>query len=213
MSQQVLRIVRPTKIELIRLRRRLRIARRLHKVLKDRLVILTQEFISLIKDALELRRIVHKSLSKCDELLINSLSTTSPKDMEVLADNVYHYVNLVVGSRVVAGVRVPLIEIERKLDNDVLVTKPLNVVSTVKCYYDVIEKVIKLAEIERSIYRVGAEVSRVKRRVNALEYILIPRIENTIKFLEMKFEEREREDKTRLKKVKELLQRRGGFRS
>ena len=213
MSQQVLRIVRPTKIELIRLRRRLRIARRLHKVLKDRLVILTQEFISLIRDALELRRAVHKGLSKCDELLIKTLSAIPVSDAEVFADTAYEYMNLILGSRVVAGVRVPLIEVERRLDRDIITSRPVSLTLTLRCYEDAMDKLVKLAETESSILRIGAEVSRVKRRVNALEYILIPRIENTIRFLEMKFEEREREDKIRLKKVKELLFRRGVTRS
>lgn len=210
MSQQVIRIVRPTKIELIRLRRRLTIARRLHKVLKDRLVILTQELISLIRDALSLRREIHNGLDICDEKLAEALSVSTLRDAEVLAVTLYEKFQVIVGSRVSAGVRVPLLDVEFSEYSDALTRKPLSLIDAARCYRSIIEKIVKLTEIEYSILRIGSEVSRVKRRVNALEYILIPRLINTIKFLEMKFEEREREDKIRLKKVKELLLRKAG---
>jgi len=209
MSQQMLRISRPTKIELIRLRRRVKVAKRLHKVLKDRLIILTQELISLIKDSLSLRALIHKEVVECGKLLLDGLSVATPQTIGVYSSVRYSRVTAVLGSRVVAGVRVPLIEVEREegpLDPS---TFPLTLLDAGRCYDKLTEDVLRLAEMEISIVKLGREVARVKRRVNALENILIPRMENTIRFLEMKFEEREREDKTRLKKVKEILARRG----
>ncbi len=209
MSQQILRIARPTKIELIRLRRRLRIARRLHKVLKDRLIILTQELISLIREAIRLRDEVSKYTGECYDLLIKTLLIHRFEDLEVFSNARFTRSEVVIGSRVVAGTRVPLIDINKELKRLEL----SNFISSSlldcgECFDKLLERIIRLAEVEESVIRLGNEVARVKRRVNALENILIPRIENTIKFLEMKFEEREREDKMRLKKVKEILERR-----
>jgi len=204
-SQQILRIARPTKIELIRLKRRVKVARRLHRVLKDRLIILIQELISLIKRSLELRTKVHEELVRCEELLLDALSVSTPQVIEVYAGTRYSRVSTVVGSRVVAGVRVPLIEVEREEGVVDSAAYPLTLHDVGRCFDEVIEDVSRLAEMEISIVKLGVEVSRIKRRANALENILIPRMENTIRFLEMKFEEREREDKMRLKKVKELL--------
>ncbi len=206
--QQTIRIVRPTKIELIRLRKRLRIARRLHKVLKDRLIILTQELIGLIREAIELRNSCHSKIVMCMYNTINTLFYVDPHRLSLLGDY-YRVISLVMGQRVVAGVRVPLLEVEEKiLDKSILSLVPLSAINTLKSCYDLMKDLVKLAELESSIMKIGREVLRVKRRVNALEYILIPRIEATIKFLEMKFEEREREDKVRLKRVKEILARR-----
>lgn len=209
MSQQILRIARPTKIELIRLRRRLRIAKRLHKVLKDRLIILTQELISLIREAIKLRSEVGKYVGECYDLLIKTLLIYRFEDLEVFSNSRFIRSEVIIGSRVVAGTRVPLIDINkelRRLELSGFISSSL--MDCGECFDKLLERIIRLAEVEESVIRLGNEVARVKRRVNALENILIPRIENTIKFLEMKFEEREREDKMRLKKVKEILERR-----
>ncbi len=209
MSQQILRIARPTKIELIRLRRRLRIAKRLHKVLKDRLIILTQELISLIRDAIELREEVNEYVGKCYDSLIKVLMISRFEDVLSYANSRFLRSEVVIGSRVVAGTRVPLIDLRRELRKTEFGSfVNTSLIMSSECFDELLSRVARLAEVEESVIKLGNEVARVKRRVNALENILIPRIENTIKFLEMKFEEREREDKMRLKKVKELLARR-----
>ncbi len=211
MSQQVLRIARPTKIELIRLKRRVKVARRLHKVLKDRLIILTQELIMLVKDAVRLRGEVHGKLVECGELMLKALPASTPSDIKSFFSTRYSSVKVVSGTRVVAGVKVPLIDVERVSGGVEGASYPLPLTRVAECMDELLDRVLRLGEVEESIARLGAEVARVRRRVNALENVLIPRMENTIKYLEMKFEEREREDKTRMKKVKQLLERRGGL--
>lgn len=207
MSQQILK-VRPTKIELIRLRRRIKVARRLHKVLKDRLIILSQELIALVKEARSLRLEIHDEVVKCEQMLMDSTAYTTPLILEALINTRIERSEAVVGTRVVAGVKVPLLEFEIEMGDYDVGAYPATLEEAGKCYESLIGKVLRLAEMEASIILIGREVSRVKRRVNALENILIPRIEATIKYLRMKFEEREREDKTRMKKVKQLLAKR-----
>ncbi|MCD6323749.1 MAG: V-type ATP synthase subunit D [Desulfurococcales archaeon] len=208
MSQQILK-VRPTKIELIRLKRRIKVARRLHKVLKDRLIILSQELISLIKEGAELRQTIHERLRKCETLLADTSLLASPLMVRSYSEGRIRKAEVVIGTRVVAGVRVPVTDLEVEPGELRPEPYPLTLQEAGKCYGGLMKDVLRLAEIEASILLIGKEVSRVRRRVNALENILIPRIEATIKYLTMKFEEREREDKTRMKKVKQLLERRG----
>lgn len=209
MSQQVLRITRPTKIELIRLRRRLITARRLHKILKDRLVLLSQELIALIKDAINLRNELHAKLQECQGLLIKSYSLSSPDIIESYIAKRYVKRTVVLGSRVYAGVRIPVYQpgiISGEPIKDI--TAPLITELSIKCYEDAYKILLRLAEVEEGIMLIGNEVKRVRRRSNALEYFLIPRILNTIKYLRMKFEERDRENRVRMKRVKETIIRR-----
>ncbi len=207
MSHQLLR-VRPTKIELIRLKRRLAIARRLHKVLKDRLIILSQELIFLVREASSIRRRLHDVIVECEENYLVGLHLDPPFKAVRAGEVRYRGVEAVVGSRVVAGVRVPMVEVEVKEGDFRKEYYSVALSRAVDCMGEVLKYIAKLSEIEVSIVLIGKEVSRTKRRVNALENVLIPRMENTIKYLQMKFEEREREDKTRLKKVKEILEKR-----
>lgn len=204
-SQQILRIARPTKIEMIRLRRRLVIARRLHKILKDRLVILSQELVSLIKEAINLRSKLHDKLLECQSLLLKSYLLSSADVVESYISKRYVMRKAVVGSRVYAGVRIPVYQ-DATVEGQVTeVTAPIHVELSIRCYEDAYKILLRLAEVEEGIRLIGSEVKRIKRRCNALEYFLIPRILNTIRYLRMKFEERERENRVRMKKVKEIL--------
>ncbi len=210
MSQQILRLVRPTKIEFIRLRRRLVIARRLYKVLKDRLLILTQEFIAEVKEAYELRKKIHELIVTCGMELNKTLTYTTPQQLNDFIAVRIKELNVVVGTRVVAGVRIPLLEPEIKWGVYKPTAYPVTLESIGKCYDEILKNSLRLAELEASIVLLGKEVQRVKRRVNALENVVIPRLVATIKYLRMKFEEREREDKIRRKRIKQILTRKLG---
>ncbi len=206
---QLLR-VRPTKIELIRLRRRLKTAKRLHKVLKDRLIILSQELIDTVKEAAALRERIHERLVQCLTQYIDAAASSTAAEIEEYATSRYEEASVVLGTRAVAGIRVPIAELERVERKVATERFSSALIKAGTCFDEIMEDVLRLGELEASIALMGREVSRVKRRVNALENILVPRMEATIRYLRMKFEEREREDKMRLKKVKELLQKRAG---
>lgn len=203
----MLRLARPTKIEFIRLRRRLATARRLHRVLRDRLLILTQELVALYKEVVEHRLRVHDEIMKCEKELIRTLSYVEPWTFEEFSNIRVLSFSVVVGSRIVAGVKLPLLEhevIEGRYDPSAY---PITLKEVSECYEDVIKRIIRLAEAEISLLEVGKEVQKVKRKVNALENLIIPRLRATIKYLRMKFEEREREDKIRRKRIKQVLSR------
>ena len=201
--------VRPTKIELIKLRRRLILASRIQKILKDRLSILVMEFLQTAKETVEAKRelvdqfaAAYKAFSIAagyhGYIAMEKELAATEKDLEIIT-----------AARNVAGVRVPSLELKADensgkgysladtsswLDNAVQLAE--------KC----LEAIVTLAELQSTLEILGKEINRTKRIVNALEYLVIPSLETTIRFLYMKFEERDREEKARLKRVKVLIE-------
>ena len=208
-------ITRPTKIELARLKRRLKLATRIQKIVKDRLSILIMEFLQTVKECASVKEGLLTEFAEA----YKALSKTSgyhgyvPLENEILVSEMTVKVNA--GTRNVAGVRMPLFEIERI---DPVKSKMKNMADTSsimdhstelsrKC----LETTIQLAELENSLELLGAEINKVKRINNALEYIVIPSLDVTIKYLTMKFEERDREEISRLKHVKLLIEQREAY--
>jgi len=200
--------VRPTKIELVKLKRRLALSQRVQKIVKDRLSILTLEYLQIAREAVEAKR-------KLIDVYFEAYKALS------IASGYHGYISLekeliatesdakvAAGSRNIAGVRLPSFE---PISN----RKPMrgyNMVDTSswldhaaelfeKCFAATIES----AELQRGLELLGMEINRTKRISNALEYLIIPGLQATIKYLNMKFEERDREEKGRLKRVKVLL--------
>ena len=202
--------VRPTKIELVKLKRRLSLAQRVQKIVKDRLSILTMEFLQTARDTVEAKRNLLDESSK----LYKALSITAgyhgyialEKELITTEANL----KITAGSRNVAGVQIPSFEL---MDD----TKPMrgyNLVDTsswldraAQLSAESLRAIVELAELQRNFELLAMEINRTKRITNALEYIVIPGLQVTINYLNMKFEERDREEKARLKRVKVLVAR------
>lgn len=214
MAEKLL-VTRPTKIELLKLKRRLALATRVQKIVKDRLSILIMEFLQTVRESAEVKERLLKEFSEA----YKALSITAgyhgyiSLKKELLVSEVDLKVNT--GARNVAGVRIPTFEME-KADNTKLKGYDLTDTSSLldhaaelsqKC----LETLIELAELQRALELLGLEISKAKRITNALEYILIPGLELTIKYLTMKFEERDREEAARLKRVKLLIEQREAY--
>ena len=195
--------VRPTKIELIRLKRRLEISVKVERILRERLIILINEFLVLLKEGVSKRQSV-------STLLIN-LNSRAVMLSGVYGENIYSLLektvpknNCVVGTENIMGVKTKTAILVKNTEK-----------KTVKTPFDdfieestrFIEEVLDLAKTEYALRALGKEIRVTKRRVNALDYILIPRLKSTIKMLQLKFDEREREEKARLKRVKASLER------
>jgi V/A-type H+-transporting ATPase subunit D len=202
--------VRPTKIELVKLKRRLSLAQRVQKIVKDRLSILTMEFLQTARDTLEAKRKLLDELSN----LYKALSVASgyhgyiALEKELIATEVDLKVTAGLGN--VAGVRIPSFE----LMGNVKPMKGYNLVDTsswldhaAQLSEESLRAIVELAELQRDFELLAMEINRTKRITNALEYIVIPGLQVTINYLNMKFEERDREEKARLKRVKVLVAR------
>lgn len=211
MADQILK-VRPTKIELIRLRRRLSLATRIERIIKDRLSILMMEFLQMARETVNARVDMIEQFSQA----YRALSVTSgfhgymALEKELFSSG--RDLELITGSRNIAGARVPTLEFRGKSDE----FKEYSLADTSssfdrasEMFEKCLESMVALGELQSSLDLLGKEINRTKRIVNALDYIIIPSLERTIKFLYMKFEERDREEKSRLKRVKTILERKG----
>ena len=208
MSQQVIRVARPTKLELIRMRRRLVVARRLHRILRDRLTILMQEFLVVLRKLYSERDRLNALLREVYPAYTFGLAYHGIAELLAAVAAASQRVEVVAATRNVAGVRVPMAEVETRLPINPVAPPTLTPLEKRK--QEILERLVRIAELERELMLLGREMERTKRRVNMLEHVLIPRLERTIRYLMMKFEEREREEKVRLKRVKTVLARRRG---
>ena len=209
MPQQLVK-VRPTKIELIKLRRRLVLAKRIQKIVKDRLSILTLEFLQTAREIVDAKEKLLNVLSEGYKALSIAAGYHGYIAMEKELVATETDVKVVAGSRNIAGVRIPSFELastERAIRGYNLVDTSSYLDQSAQLSKEWLKAIIEVAELHRSLELIGMEINRTKRIVNALEYMVIPGLQATIKFLYMKFEERDREEKSRLKRVKVLLQR------
>ena len=210
MPQQLIK-VRPTKIELVKLKRRLSLAERVQKILKDRLSILTMEFLQTTIETVEVKTQLVDVLSEAYKSL--SIATGYhgyiALEKELIATEAD--LKLTVGLRNIAGVRIPSIELmgnEKSMRGYDLVDTSSWLDHAAQLFEKCLESIIELAELQRGLELLGMEINRTKRITNALEYLIIPALQVTISYLNMKFEERDREEKGRLKRVKILVARR-----
>ena len=209
MARQVIKVTRPTKIELIRLRRRLVLATRIQKIVKDRVSILILEFLQIARQTVEAKRKLLEEFSGT----YRTLSITAgyhgyiALEKELVASE--RDLGVAGGLRNIGGVRIPAFELkeaERGVGGYSLSDTSSWFDRTAELSASCLETIVELAELQRSLELLGREINRTKRILNALEYLIIPGLTVTIKYLYMKFEERDREEKSRLKRVKVLLE-------
>jgi V/A-type H+-transporting ATPase subunit D len=204
--------VRPTKIELVKLKRRLFLARRVQKIVKDRLSILTMEFLQTARDAVEAQIKLLDGSSR----LYKAVSIAGgyhgyiAMERELIASEAD--LKVAVGSRNIAGVRIPSFELTGNPEKFEMMRYSLVDTSSWLDHAALLSKeclraIVELAELQRDFELLAMEINRTKRITNALEYVIIPGLQATINYLSMKFEERDREEKARLKRVKVLIAR------
>ena len=207
---QLIKVTRPTKIELIKLRRRLTLASRIQKLIKDRVSILVMEFLQIAGQTVEVKKgllddfsAMYKALSLAagyhGYIALEKELTASEGGLEVVA-----------GLRNIGGVKIPAFELKKDkqtLRGYSLIDTSSWLDRTAELSEKCLEAVVELAELQRGMAQLGMEINQTKRIVNALEHLIIPGLQATIKYLNMKFEERDREEKSRLKRVKVLLER------
>jgi len=206
--------VNPTRMELTRLKKRLATAVRGHKLLKDKRDEMMRRFVGLVRKNKELREQVEKELTKAlgDFLMARAVMST-----EVLEEAVMYptrEVELKVSKRNIMSVDVPKIEYEEK-SQESLSPYPYGFASTsgeldgsIATLSEILPRMLELAELEKTCQLLADEIEKTRRRVNALEHIMIPQMEETIRYITMKMDEDERASRTRLMKVKDMIEER-----
>jgi V/A-type H+-transporting ATPase subunit D len=212
MSTNIIRGVHPTRMELILLQRRRILAEKGHDLLKEKRDALIMEFFSALEDIRKLRGDVNSALQDAFRALLESKMILGPAKLNELSMNLPFSVQIDVDTRNIMGVRVPIL---RSREEAVEESVPYSVVDTtakmdeaVKKFRDTTKLIIRLAETETAVKKLAQEIDKTKRRVNALKYIIIPRIGNTIKYIQFHLEEVAREDFFRLKRIKATLEKR-----
>ncbi len=201
--------VLPTKIELIGTRKRLQTAVRVKKVLDDKRDVLLKRLDEMIQQATQARDQISQPLSDAYLALYDAYLKLGPLRLEGIAANTPPMVDAVVNVRRIVDVDVPSITLS---ENEVGMTygfADTNVavdMASMKMR-KVLPSIFKAAEFENAIFRLAKELERTQRLLNALEYMIIPRYETSIRYIQQTLEEREREEFTRLKHVKKVLER------
>ena len=198
--------VNPTRMELKKLKARLSTATRGHKLLKDKSDEMIRQFSIIIKENKRLRDEVEKELSETLRQFSIARSVTPAYSAEAAfaMPSVSVTVNCQVAS--VMGVEVPSMDLQSQKRSDGLPYAYSEITSeadySVTKASQLLPKMVKLAEVEKTVRLLADEIERNKRRVNALEYIMIPQLQETIKYITSKLDENERAAVVRLMKVK-----------
>jgi len=199
--------INPTRMELLRLKKRLVIAQRGHKLLKDKRDELMRKLLEMIEDVKVLRLSIENEFQSILESFMLARAKMGPFQTEQALLLSEKEISVVIGEKNIMSVKVPVFQKEVK--GEIISYGFLNTtgeldLSLIK-FEKFIEALLNLAEKEKTVHLLANEVEETRRRVNALEYRLIPEIEETIKLITMKLSETERSNTVRLMKVKEIV--------
>lgn len=203
--------VNPTRMELTNLKRKLVTARRGHKLLKDKRDELMRRFLDLVRENKKLRIEVEDGIKQANAAMSVARCVMSDKALDVALMLPTQEMSLEVGEKNVMSVMIPVFDVRFKTadENDIysygFAETSGDLDTAVKALSDIMPKMIRLAEIEKSCRLMADEIEKTRRRVNALEHVMIPQYEETIKYISMKLDENERSTTTRLMKVKDMM--------
>lgn len=199
--------VNATRMELLKLKRRLTMARRGHKLLKDKRDELMKEFMKRIRDTRDTRRVVEEKLTAASQAFLVARAVMSDEVIEEAVMFPKVKVTLDVTAKSVMGIAVPVLNAttEGEVYSYGFVTTSAELDTALGKYSEALPDMIRLAEMERTIELLAGEIEKTRRRVNALEYVLIPQLETTVKSIGGKLSEQERSNAVRLMKVKDIV--------
>ena len=197
--------VNPTRMEMKRLQQRLKTATRGHKLLKDKTDEMIRRFIVLAQENKRLREETEQELGQALASFAAARSVTDSRVVEEAILMPSRTVEIICSNRKVMGIDAPSIEIKDNVGELYPYSFLRNGEIAVRGLNEVVVKLIKLAETEKTCNMLAEEIEKNKRRVNALENIMIPQLSETIKYIKMKLDESERSATVRLMKVKDIL--------
>lgn len=200
--------VNPTRMELTRVKRQLATAKRGHKLLKDKQDEFVQRFMEIIKENRALRLEVEEELAKIMKKYISAKQKMSFEGIVEALMVPSNSVSLSTSSRTVMNIKIPTIQYEAKDKIDLTYgfafTHP-DLDDAIMSLSKLLPKMIKMAELEKACDMLAKEIEKTRRRVNAIEFIMIPEMEETIRYITMKLEDNERSNIIRLMKSKEII--------
>jgi len=198
--------VNPNRMELLRLRRRLVLAERGHKLLKDKLEEIMRRFLQLMRRLFELQEEISPKLKKAFLSFAFVRARSSHKDLERFIPE--GKLRLAPKSERIFNVSIPRFEVEEKEISDYdLVNTESELDIGIKKIQEILEDLMEMSRLWKAVELLSHEIEVTRRRVNALEHILIPSIKETISYISSRLEEMERSYQVQLMRVKEIVRK------
>ena len=202
--------INPTRMELTRLKGRLKTAVRGHKLLKDKRDEMMKQFLEIVRKNRALRKKVEEGLQRANAAFTVASAVMGPEMLEQALLYPKAGVELDVSFRNVMSVNVPVYDFHTTGDGAEIY--PYGFAQTsgeldaaLETLESVFRDMLELAEVEKSMQLLAQEIEKTRRRVNALEYVVIPETQQNIRYISMKLDENERGNTTRLMKVKDMV--------
>ncbi|MEG0369139.1 MAG: V-type ATP synthase subunit D [Hungatella sp.] len=203
--------VNPTRMELTRLKKKLSTAVRGHKLLKDKRDELMRQFLELVRENKVLRERVESGIERANQNFVLARSGMSDEVLNVALMTPKQEVYLETETKNVMSVDIPIFHYKTRTSdtNDIysygFAFTSSDLDDAVKSLSDLLPEMLRLAECEKSCQLMASEIEKTRRRVNALEHVMIPETRESIKFITMKLDESERSSQVRLMKVKDMM--------
>lgn len=203
--------VNPTRMELTRLKKKLVTATRGHKLLKDKRDELMRQFLDLVRENKELREKVEKGIEKANKNFVLARASMSEEALYTALLAPKQDISIDVDTKNVMSVDIPVFDVKTRTPdkNDIFsygfAFTSSDLDDAVFSLSEILPDMLRLAEIEKSCQLMAAEIEKTRRRVNALEHVMIPDTQEKIKYITMKLDENERSTQTRLMKVKDMM--------
>ncbi len=201
--------VKPTRMELSNLKKKKKVAVRGHKLMKDKRDEMVRRFIIYVRRNKELREQVEEKLGQAMQSFVLARAGMGNEDIEEALCYPARPAKITAGTQQVLGVQAPKLDLVASTD---AIELPYGMANTsaeldgaVKQFSELLPLLIELAEVEKICNRLADEIEKTRRRVNALEYVMIPQFDEAIRAITMKLDENERGNLTRLMKTKEML--------
>lgn len=203
--------VNPTRMELARIKKSLAVATKGHRLLKDKRDELMRQFLNIMREAKDLREEVEKGLKSASKSLAIAGSVLQREVINSAFLLPKQEVSLEIEKRNIMSVDVPIFKAKMRTsaESDIFsygyAFTGGDLDFAVSSLAEVLPKMLRLSELEKSAEMLAGEIERTRRRVNALEYVMIPDYRDTIKRITMKLDEAERSNTVRLMKVKDMM--------
>ncbi len=199
--------LKPTRQEYLKLKKKVKTASRGHRLLKDKRDGLIQKFLGIVKEALLLRKELDQPLVRAIELFRYAEAKTSESFLASIAQQSEAEVQLKLETSNFMGVHLPTLEAHVAGDPFTygVLNTPKDLDTSLVTLHQILPKLVRLAELEYTARKLAEEIEKTRRRVNALEYVIIPEMQTDMAYIQGVLEERSRQEKVTIMKVKELL--------
>ena len=203
--------VRPTRLELLRTRRRIVVAKRGLNLLKLKRTALIAEFFRISKEAMRLRGDLAARIAEGYEAIRLAETIEGPTRLENISMLLPDLPEVAVATKNVMGVRTPQVDGGnfQRLPTISLLDLPTSIGEAVRRFQEIYEVVLDIAEKENALRRLLREIEKTKRRASAIENVLIPRLEGIVRYIKFRFDEMERDSFSMLKTVKRKMEQEG----